>query len=122
MSRFTVVLSLLIVFLSAYIILSADWVCAAKLSNPLLGAAELGEIDKVKELLGQGVPVDAKDHDGWTALMKATYEGHRHIVEELIARGADVNTQENAGWSSLMMAAQFGYSDIMNVLLTAKRR
>jgi ankyrin repeat protein len=119
MSRFTAGFSLLIVFLCAYIMLSADRICAAELSNSLLGAAELGEIDKVKGLLDQGVPVDAKDDDGWTALMKATYEGHRHIVQELIVRGASVDTRENAGWTSLMMTAQFGYHDIMDVLLTS---
>ena len=119
MSRFTAVLALLIVFLCAPIMLSADRVCAAALSNPLFEAAELGEIDKIKDLLDQGVPIDARDDDGWTALMKATYEGHRYIVEELIARGASVDTQENAGWTSLMMAAQFGYHGIMKVLLNS---
>ena len=53
MSRFTAVLSLPLVFLCACMLLSVDWVYAADLSNPLLEAAELGEIDKVKGLIGQ---------------------------------------------------------------------
>ena len=32
--------------------------------------------------------------DGWTALMKASVEGHMECVKVLLDRGADVNMQE----------------------------
>ncbi|MDX1707963.1 MAG: ankyrin repeat domain-containing protein, partial [Desulfobacterales bacterium] len=110
-------LLLLLIALCALMILSNEQVHAGKLSEQLISAAELGDIDTVKKILEQGVPVEAMDEDGWTALMKATYEGHGNIVGELLSRGARVDTQENAGWTSLMMAAQFGYREIAKALL-----
>ena len=79
---------LILIMLLGGIIFSAGRVRAGTLSQQLISAAELGEIDKVKGFLDQGVPVEARNEDGWTALMKATYEGHENIVRELIARGA----------------------------------
>ncbi len=87
----------ILIALSALLIFPADQARAGDLANQLISAAERGELDKVKRLLDQGVPIDATDPNGWTALMKATYEGHAHIVQELIARGAGVDIQENAG-------------------------
>ena len=97
-------LSILITLLG-FIIFSNGRVYAGTLAEQLISAAELGEIDKVKGFLDQGVPVEARNQDGWTALMKATYEGHENIVRELIVRGASVDVQENAGWTPMMMAA-----------------
>ena len=88
MFRPTAWLSILLA-LSGGIIFSTG-LFAGILSDQLISAAELGEIDKVKGLLDQGVPVEARNEDGWTALMKATYEGHGEIVRELIAKGAGV--------------------------------
>ena len=96
MLRSTAWLSILITLLG-FIIISSGRLYAGALSDQLISAAEMGEIDKVKEFLDQGVPVEARNQDGWTALMKASYEGHENIVRELIVRGADVDAQENAG-------------------------
>ena len=116
MSRLSALLAVLIA-LCGLMLLTNEPVYAGKLSDQLISAAELGEIDSVKKILDQGVPVEAKNPDGWTALMKATYEGHEDIVRLLIDRGAAVDTQENAGWTPLMMAAQFGYREIAKLLL-----
>jgi hypothetical protein len=67
--------------------------------------------------LNQGVSVNAVNEDGWTALMKAVYEGNADLVQLLIARGAAVDKQENAGWTALMMASQFGYTPIVRRLV-----
>jgi ankyrin repeat protein len=112
----------ILITLLGFIIFSSGRICAGTLAEQLIGAAELGEIDKVKGFLDQGVPVEARDEDGWTALMKATYEGHENIVRELIVRGASVDMQENAGWTSLMMAAQFGHREITNLLISSGAR
>ncbi|MGD9086340.1 MAG: ankyrin repeat domain-containing protein, partial [Desulfobacterales bacterium] len=116
MSRLSALFSILIA-VCGLLVISNERVWAGKLSEQLISAAELGEIDTVINLLDQGVPVEAKNPDGWTVLMKATYEGHKEIVRELIERGANVNVQENAGWTSLMMAAQFGFREIARLLL-----
>ena len=50
-----------------------------------------GNIAVVKQLLADGVNVNAKEEDGGTALHWAAQEGHKEIVELLISSGADVN-------------------------------
>ena len=39
-------------------------------------------------LLAQGADVSAKDHEGFTALMRAALAGHREVVQVLLAQGA----------------------------------
>ena len=60
-------------------------------------AAEVGNIDAVKQHLAAGTDVNAKDKDGWTPLHPASYEGHQEIVELLIGKGADVNAKVEFG-------------------------
>ena len=60
-------------------------------------AAEVGNIDAVKQHLAAGTDVNARDKDGWTPLHPASYEGHQEIVELLIAQGADVNARVELG-------------------------
>ena len=85
MSRLSALLSILIA-LCGLMMLPDEQVMAGKLADQLINAAELGEIDTVKKLLDQGVPAEARNPDGWTALMKATYEGHEDIVRLLSTR------------------------------------
>ena len=60
-------------------------------------AAEVGNIDAVKQHLAAGTDVNARDKDGWTPLHPASYEGHQEIVELLIGKGADVNAKVELG-------------------------
>ena len=60
-------------------------------------AAEVGNIDAVKQHLAAGTDVNARDKDGWTPLHPASYEGHQEIVELLIGKGADVNAKVEFG-------------------------
>ncbi len=45
--------------------------------------------------------VDAKDADGRTALMHASFFGKEELLADLIERGADVNHQDKIGYSAL---------------------
>ena len=64
-------------------------------------AAELGNIEAVKQHLDAGTDVDARDGADKTPLSHAAYWGHKEIVELLIAKGADINAKDNAGTTTL---------------------
>jgi len=61
----------------------------------LLAAAEHGRLRAVRLLLDFGVPVDAANHDGLTALHVAAANGHRLVVDELLARGASSDLRDH---------------------------
>ena len=58
-------------------------------------AAELGDIEAVKEHLNAGIDVDASDQAKKTPLPHAAADGHKEIAELLIAKGADVNAKSS---------------------------
>lgn len=82
--------------------------------NLLFIACELGDEERVKELIGSkdidGLPiVDInKLHDGFgeTLLMRAAKHGHLAIVKLLVQLGADVNKQTNLGKTALSTAVE----------------
>lgn len=91
--------------------------CYAKSSQTSLDAALLsavhdGNVKNVKTLLAQGASVNARDDDGRTPLMNASYVGETEwgfrpftVVELLLAHGADVNAKDKSGGTALMTAA-----------------
>jgi ankyrin repeat protein len=79
-------------------------------------AVELGSLEDVKQLLADGVDVDAKNKLGWTPLLWAVGDGHKEIVELLIANGADVNAKRSDGGTSLGWAIGRGYTEIADLL------
>ena len=54
----------------------------------LVGAAESGNIEAVKQHIAAGTDVNAKDMNGETSLTWAAYSGHKEIAELLLANGA----------------------------------
>ena len=83
-------------------------------------AAEVGNIDAVKQHLAAGTDVNARDKDGWTPLHPASYEGHQEIVELLIGKGADVNAKVEfgplQGMTALDSANNSGRTEIVALL------
>jgi len=106
-------------------------------------AASLGDLDKVKTFIDQGVLVDAWGKAGFlngTALFFAARAGQKKVAEFLIDKGADINAgilkmvgngevaellidrganvngDDNSGWP-LRNAAAYGKIDVMRVLL-----
>jgi ankyrin repeat protein len=67
-------------------------------------AAELGNIEAVKQHIAKGADVNAKFVDGSTPLHNAASGGHKEIVELLIASGADVNAKDGDGFTPLDVA------------------
>jgi ankyrin repeat protein len=82
-------------------------------NRPLLGldgiqlieAASDGNIEKVRELIGQGVDVNVKNN-GKTALQEACRNGHVEVVRFLLDAGADVHARTESGENAVSMAAR----------------
>lgn len=69
-----------------------------------LGAEERG-VTAVKELLDNGLSVNARDRVGWTALMMASLEGLPDVARTLLSRGADPNIRSDRGETALIIAS-----------------
>jgi len=74
------------------------------LEKDLVLAAKIGNLDKVKNLLEQGVNPDSA-LDGVPALIWATYNNHYEIVKALLEKGADVNIRDKDGDTPLIVAS-----------------
>jgi len=70
-------------------------------------------------LIKAGANKDIKDNDGRTALMHATYYGHKDIVDLLIKSGANKDIKDNNGYTALMHAACEGREAIVDSLIEA---
>ncbi|MCH7471874.1 ankyrin repeat domain-containing protein [bacterium] len=67
-----------------------------------------------------GVNPDARDEEGFTALVTAAYRGLEEIVRQLLERGADVNQQDvTTGHTAVIRAANQGHKRIVRMLLDA---
>ena len=71
-------------------------------------AARQGDLERVVELLAQGVPVDAPTRYGATPLFYAADRGHFDVVGLLVERGADVDVQDTFYGSTVLSRALGG--------------
>lgn len=84
----------------------------------LIVAAGKGRDDIVQALLmDKAIDLNAKDEDGFSALMAAAGGGYTAIVQTLTNKGADVNAKNLNGETALMWATIFGHYDIVRILL-----
>jgi ankyrin repeat protein len=67
--------------------------------------AVAGRTDDIETTLAQGVPVDAVDQDGETALMKSIETGQREAAALLRRHGASLDLKNLVGVSARDMAA-----------------
>eukprot|EP00757_Euglenozoa_sp_SAG-D1_P016959 gene16959-22868_t len=68
-------------------------------------------------LLQAGADIQAKNQDGYTALMRACANGHSNVVETLLRAGADIQAKTQRGWTALMRACANGHSNVVEMLL-----
>jgi outer membrane protein assembly factor BamB len=81
-------------------------------------AVRRGEIEKVRALLDAGVPVDAKNRYGATALFFAADKGHLAIVELLVERGAAIDAEDTFyGMTPIVRAFDRKHEDVALFLL-----
>jgi len=82
-------------------------------------AIKRGDVPVVRDLLGRGADVDARDRHGQTALMLSAHAGHREVVEALIGHRANLNITAKFGLSALMLAIVAGHEDVARHLAKA---
>jgi ankyrin repeat protein len=78
------------------------------LSAEIHDAARQGDVGNVTKLLDQGVPPDAKDETGETALLTACLAGHADVVAILVKHGAGIESRNDRGLTPLHGAAYSG--------------
>lgn len=81
------------------------------------GSTRIFTLQRMEELLDQGVSLESTDTDGRTFLRHACADGKADIAKLLLERGADVNSRDNEGKTPLMSAALIGRSEIVTMLL-----
>src|SRR5438034_8633207 len=87
-------------------------------ADALVAQAGQGDVTAVKLLLASGMPPDAKDSHGDTALTSAAAGGHLSVVKLLVDKGARVDPPNPDGPTPLTAAAWGGYFDVVDALLS----
>ena len=86
-------------------------------STALHDAATRGDTSALRQLLDQGVPIDARDSTGRTALLAATHANQVEAARMLIAAGADVNAKDAMQDSPYLYAGARGHLEILQLTL-----
>lgn len=87
-------------------------------SEALVTAGGAGDIARIGQLLGRGVPVDARGDDGRTALLSAVAGNRVGAARLLLERGASVNAQADDRDTPWLLAGAEGRHDIVALMLT----
>lgn len=79
--------------------------------TPLMRAAEFGDVSVVEKMVLAGADVNAKDENGWTALMYSAKESDNCDLHEMVGclvkqGGADINAVNDDGETALFVAAR----------------
>ncbi|OAX58157.1 ankyrin repeat domain-containing protein [Xanthomonas graminis] len=85
----------------------------------LPAAAMVGDADAIRRLIDLGLPVDAVDAQGCTALLRAAGGGHAAAVDLLLARGANLQHAAGSGATPLSAAVSMRQTEIVAALLAA---
>lgn len=85
--------------------------------NTFLSVCLENDLTGVRNLLTNGILVDAQDAEGTTGLQIAATNGYKKLAEHLVEQGADVNLTNSCGWTPLMHAAQHGQVSVVTLLL-----
>lgn len=97
------------------------WTLPGRALQPadLPAAAIGGDADAVARLLDLGLPVDAVDHQGCTALLRAAGGGHEAMVQVLLDREADPGISARTGATPLSAAISMRHLPVVDRLLLA---
>ena len=90
------------------------------LPRALRDAAGVGNAREVESLINQGVPVDARDTAGRTALMIAALNGHTAATQKLLALGAQTSLVDGDGLTAAQHARRWGYVALADLIDAAR--
>ena len=76
----------------------------------LINAVMTHDIERVRELLYNGVDPNIRNYDGETALIYASNNGRIDIVESLLRYGADPNIRNSYGETALIKASSCSHA------------
>src|SRR5690606_34241894 len=88
----------------------------------LCAAAALGDRAAVERLLDLGLPLNAVDAQGCSALLRAAGSGQLAVVDLLLSRGADPALPAQAGATPLSAAVSMGHGEVVAALLQSGAR
>lgn len=111
--------------LSPVILMSVAAAAQEVTKIPLCRAAQFGDLDQAKTLLGGGANPNVRDEHGETPLMKVALahmrylpngakeiaRDYRGVAQLLLDKGADVNARDNTGRTALLMAVDGSASE-----------
>lgn len=83
----------------------------------LVEAAAVGDVRAVERLVALGMPLDARDAKGATALIRAAGRGHPEVVAWLLSAGADPVATALSGVDALTAAIAAHRDSVVRVLL-----
>ncbi len=86
--------------------------------NELLTAVLENNLNKVKDLIGQGTSLETKDSYGWTLLHFASIHNYSDMAEYLISKGVDINARDQYGKTPLHLTSWFNRLDAMKCLIS----
>ena len=87
--------------------------------DDLPAAAMVGDAAAVDRLLALGLPVDSRDAQGCTALLRAAGGGHVDALSRLLAAGADPDLAAHGGATALSAAVSRRHLDVIERLMRA---
>lgn len=89
----------------------------ALVSSDLPHAAANGDVDAVDKLLALGIPINAIDSQGATALIRAAGSGYAGLVVRLLEAGADATHAAHSGATCLSAAVAARREAVVTTLL-----
>ncbi|MCX6773597.1 MAG: ankyrin repeat domain-containing protein [Candidatus Micrarchaeota archaeon] len=92
------------------------------LNASLFAAVSQNNLEHARNQLDAGAIINARDSNGRTALMDASFFGYREICRLLISKGIDIDAKDNAGRTALFWAKENCKNEIGELLKAAGAR
>jgi uncharacterized protein len=91
----------------------------ATLNEQFISSAEVGDTERVLQLLQEGADINATDKLGRTAVVAATYQNEVDTVKALIQEGANINIQDNQLENVILNSGANGNLEIVRLAINA---